>query len=83
MQDVAVPDHGMLGIYIGDFPDAQPNTNGWAWWAGTSFAAPVISSLLAGLISQGVSPDQALQRLRDAETATTTAGEEILTVKQG
>jgi hypothetical protein len=25
----------------------KPNTSGWAWWAGTSFAAPVVSGILA------------------------------------
>ena len=27
----------------------RPNTSGWAWWAGTSFATPVITGLLASL----------------------------------
>jgi subtilisin family serine protease len=83
MQDVAVPDKGMLGIYIGDFPKGEPNKTGWAWWAGTSFATPVIAGLLATLINQGSTPDQALQHLRNAETETSPAGEDVLTVHQG
>lgn len=83
MQSVAIPDRGILGIYIGNFPDGEPNDRGWAWWAGTSFATPVISGMLASLISQGATPDQALQQLRDAETATTAAGEEFVLVEQG
>jgi len=50
---------GMLGLYIGEFPDefklfkgepsihGTPSSNGWAWWAGTSFATAVISGVCA------------------------------------
>ncbi len=52
--DMADETTGMLGVYIGEFPGraghaAARNTTGWAWWAGTSFAAPIISGLLANL----------------------------------
>jgi hypothetical protein len=43
---------GMLGVYTGEFPDYEVNPTehpGWAWWAGTSFAAPVITGTLAAL----------------------------------
>jgi hypothetical protein len=39
-------------IYIGDFPNGSSSTNGWAYWSGTSFAAPVISGTLAKLYRQ-------------------------------
>jgi hypothetical protein len=44
------PDRGILGVYIGPFPD-HPDvaSTGWGWWAGTSFAAPVITGTLAAL----------------------------------
>jgi subtilisin family serine protease len=49
---------GHLGVYIGVIPrvdpvtgyfsqDDPPNLTGWARWSGTSFAAPVITALLA------------------------------------
>jgi hypothetical protein len=46
------PVHGMLGVYIGSFPDGAPNTLGWARWAGTSFATPLVTGALAGLLSR-------------------------------
>jgi hypothetical protein len=63
---------GMLGIFIDRLPVAGtpptnailvPNTSGWARWAGTSFATPIISAVLANLISSGLSPSAALQQL--------------------
>jgi hypothetical protein len=45
--------NGIRGVFIHDFPNrANPalpikNNSGWAWWAGTSFAAPIISGMLA------------------------------------
>lgn len=47
------PAFGMPGIYIGAFPDGEPNTAGWARWAGTSFATPLITGAIAVLMSQG------------------------------
>lgn len=38
---------GILGVYIGEFPHSKPNTTGWARWAGTSFAAGIITGVLA------------------------------------
>ncbi len=43
--------NGILGTYIGEFPDGSPNNNGWAWWCGTSFATPIISGLVAAAFS--------------------------------
>jgi hypothetical protein len=60
--------NGILGIYIGGFPDdtvppdgdgflsTSANTAGWARWAGTSFAAPIISGFLAAACGQGHTP---------------------------
>jgi hypothetical protein len=53
--------NGVRGIYIHEFPsytgsvppsdyhlvNYSTNKTGWAWWAGTSFATPIISGLLA------------------------------------
>jgi hypothetical protein len=43
---------GLLGVFTGEYPDydVPPAEHpGWAWWAGTSFAAPVITGTLAAL----------------------------------
>jgi subtilisin family serine protease len=56
---------GMLGLYIGTFPDGTPSQNGWGRWAGTSFAAPVVTGLAAGLCSHGLTPDEAQQEIRN------------------
>jgi len=53
---------GMLGLYIGDFPvlmpdgtlGKKPSTNGWAWWAGTSFATAVMSGMFARAATKGI-----------------------------
>lgn len=47
--------NGVLGVYVGQFPNddsgrPQPNKNGWAWWSGTSFAAPIISGMAAAVL---------------------------------
>ena len=55
------PSGGVLGVYIGGIPTQNPdgtfnpgpaNTIGWAEWSGTSFAAPIISALLAAKESE-------------------------------
>jgi len=52
---------GVLGVFIEflPFPDSSPagfgfqvNNSGWARWAGTSFAAPIVSAILANLLSE-------------------------------
>jgi subtilisin family serine protease len=37
------------------------NTNGWAWWAGTSFATPILTGAIAAVLSSpaGISTTQA------------------------
>ncbi len=69
-QDEADPDCGMLGVYIGPLPAVPkpipgPWRDGWARWAGTSFATPIISGVLALLRQQAASPGHtmALQAL--------------------
>jgi hypothetical protein len=54
---------GIAGLYIGRFPDGTPS-NGTARWAGTSFAAGVVSGLLARLVRAGYSCDEAEHILR-------------------
>ena len=52
----ADPRDGMVGVFcsnhfkIADGP--QPNTCGWAYWSGTSFATPLVSALAATILAQ-------------------------------
>lgn len=55
--------NGIAGIYLGKFPDGTPSS-GAARWAGTSFAAGVVSGLLAKLVSSGCDFDAAERVLR-------------------
>ncbi|GAC1643557.1 MAG: hypothetical protein NVS4B8_13660 [Herpetosiphon sp.] len=57
----------MLGIYIGSFPDGTWSSNGWGLWAGTSFAAPVVSGVLANLLSATDNTQLPQTRLHEAE----------------
>lgn len=76
----ADPEKGILGVYLGEFPGGEANTGGWARWAGTSFATPVISGVLASLCAQGRQADEAQQTLMVACAA---GGQHILAVAQG
>ena len=79
------PDSGVLGVYTGEFPQAGalPNPNGWAWWAGTSFAAPVITGALPAIIGNNRPPAQAQPELRDCvEAPGTMPNLEIFPVRQ-
>jgi len=93
VNDVVGPETGMLGVYIGEFPtelnpaspegleyETEPSTTGWGWWAGTSFAAPIVSGTLAALAGQSGLPaaEQALDN-----TAALSALGGILRAKQG
>jgi hypothetical protein len=60
----ADPNGGLLGVYIGLLNGQPKNPTGWARWAGTSFAAPIISGTLARLL--GTSN---ITTLRDADIA--------------
>jgi hypothetical protein len=63
----------------------DPNKTGWAWWAGTSFATPIISGLLAAAWGSNN-----LQSASDAQTFLgqasgsnqTSAGERVIVVTQ-
>ncbi|MCB0076096.1 MAG: S8/S53 family peptidase [Anaerolineales bacterium] len=59
---------GLLGIFTRPFPNPNgadtPNSNGWGFWAGTSFAAPIVAALLARLRGQGMSHSAAVAALR-------------------
>lgn len=76
---------GVLGVYVGPFPDGSPNENGWAWWSGTSFATPIISGITAAVLSQmpGAITEEAILKVFEAQTKTTGDDEDVLTVKQG
>lgn len=80
--DTTNPTDGMLGVYIGTYPDGGNNTTGFARWAGTSFATPVITGALAVLVGDGDTTDAAIQKLRDADPTQTPLGE-VFPVTQG
>lgn len=74
---------GVLGVYIGEFPDEpHENKTGWAWWAGTSFATPIVSGSFAALMSQGMTRDQAEAILRGMQSDVTPEDEEVISVNQ-
>jgi len=79
---------GVLGLYIGEFPDGSPNETGWAWWAGTSFAAPVISgataAVLSSMVARNPTTQDAIEALLDPlANGTTVDNEHALVVTQG
>jgi subtilisin family serine protease len=58
---------GVVGVYSADtFPDGQRNTSGWAQWAGTSFATPLIAGVAARLWAQSsrYQPSELMERIR-------------------
>ncbi|HTD77325.1 MAG TPA: S8 family serine peptidase, partial [Chloroflexota bacterium] len=58
---------GVVGVYSANtFPGGAANTTGWAQWAGTSFAAPIIAGLASRLWSQDdhQQPSDLMQRIR-------------------
>lgn len=81
----ADPNGGVLGVYIGATPDKFPNESGWARWAGTSFAAPVISAVLARRMTN---PNETVVSARAAINPAVPPGPlgtlgELFSVKQG
>lgn len=82
-----VPDEGkgILGVYVGPFPNGSPNENGFAWWSGTSFATPIISGMTATVLSKmpGAITEEAIIKLFEAQTKFTNDDEDVLTVSQG
>jgi hypothetical protein len=87
---------GVLGIYTSEFPtplagppgSQPPNIQGWARWAGTSFAAPMISGGIAAVISdslaQGLPPPSAPdQTLRNIDPTLSSAIGKVVEMQQG
>jgi hypothetical protein len=87
--------NGLLGTYVGKFPsnasqsDGPSNNSGWAWWSGTSFATPIISGLVAAILSCMLSenpqatPQDAIDKLFAAQKEFTKPGEDVFVVTQG
>jgi hypothetical protein len=84
---------GVLGIYLGQFPppseneleEMKENKNGWAWWAGTSFATPIVSGITAAILSSkpnGSRTEEAISELFDAQLWETEDNEDVLYVTQ-
>jgi subtilase family protein len=92
--------NGVLGIYLGEFPvddtaagqnneqgwagAGRPSANGWGWWAGTSFATPILTGVIASLLSGNELPKttqhaiQALYTEHVIENAMTDEKEDVL-----
>jgi hypothetical protein len=51
---------GVLGLYLGELPgcESQPNCTKWAWWAGTSFATPILTGAIAAVLSKPNGPEK-------------------------
>jgi hypothetical protein len=82
--------------FLGGFVTLPPlpaaplkNENHWAWWAGTSFATPILSGVIAAVLSKPNPPpttEGAIVKLYDdraIEEAKTTYEEDLLKVRQG
>ena len=84
---------GVLGMYLGEFPGGEANRSKWAWWAGTSFATPIASAVIALQQSELHKPNsvahhtqEAIDRLHVAGTIKNGLGEgntDVLDVTQG
>jgi hypothetical protein len=90
-------EQGVLGLYLGEFPGCEPmpNCTKWAWWAGTSFATPILTGVIAALLSCQNGPEttqEAVEILLQqpqlanqkviVEPNKTTANEAVMEVKQ-
>jgi hypothetical protein len=81
---VTDPLDAMLSIYVEDtFPDGTTNDNGWAYWAGTSFATGRMSGLFASAagVCSDISPNAAVDLYKnfvDQATGTSDDDEPIL-----
>ena len=49
-------EQGGLGLYLGQFPGCEENCTKWAWWAGTSFATPILTGAIAAVLSKATGP---------------------------
>jgi len=84
--------NGVLGIYLGKFPGRKdsiapptPSANGWAWWAGTSFATPIVTGITAAVLSNGTlgdTPKKVIESLLKNRSYWTEQNEEVLFVRQ-
>lgn len=84
---------GVLGIYVGGFPKKipstkdwtyKPNTNGWAYWCGTSFATAIVSGLTANMLSNGKMLPEIIDKLENAQPSfKTEQNEAVLFATQG
>lgn len=105
---------GVLGIYLGEFPEPLPgewsifhrivnwlaklfggrfvypkNETHWAWWAGTSFATPIMSGVIAAVLSRPTPPPSTegaiveLYRAHAIKESGTDYEEDLLAVTQG
>jgi len=72
---------GILGVYIGKFPDCT-QSDGWARWSGTSFAAPIIAGMLACLLRSGRTPQEAKDVINNAVTEVP-PGVQLFLIDQG
>ncbi len=63
---------------IGTWDD---NTTRWIRWAGTSFAAPIISASLAVLLAERLPPDEAVKKVRSFQSNVTAEGEEVVSIE--
>ncbi|MGE5249858.1 MAG: S8 family serine peptidase [Bacteroidota bacterium] len=66
----------------------ERNTTGWAWWAGTSFATPIVTGILAANhgrpgILDSLTAANAEGLLRLLQTGQTPEGEKVVPVAQG
>lgn len=69
-------------VFTQAFPGGQPNPDGFAEWAGTSFATPVITGYVAKVcLERGLSPRQALAFLVQFAHISAT-GEAVLEITQ-
>ncbi|HSS98846.1 MAG TPA: S8 family serine peptidase, partial [Terriglobales bacterium] len=84
------PKKGMLGLYYVDIPTASgasstpsSSTGYLAYWAGTSFAAPIITGALAVLRARGMNRGQAIEFLKNLYGKKTVDGgsEEVVWVE--
>lgn len=60
----------VIGLWLGKYPEDGPaiaphNDVSWAHWAGTSFAAPIISGAMAVLLSNGYDRETAVTMLKE------------------
>jgi subtilisin family serine protease len=81
----------ILGGTLNSTPVRPENKSHWAWWAGTSFATPILSGVIAAVLSRSTPPPPPttegviveLYRTRAIEEARTDYEEDLLKVTQG